>query len=79
MCTDRCVQQHTCDNDMCGKVVARVEPYLCSNPLSKYYHLVMNIRSGDLQGAGERVEKVVSEREREQNTSPLLSAISNAY
>ena len=50
---------------MCGKVVARVEPYLSSNPLSKYYDLVMNIRSGDLQGAGERVEKVVSERERE--------------
>ncbi len=50
---------------MCGKVVARVEPYLSSNPLSKYYDLVMNIRSSDLQGAGERVEKVVSERERE--------------
>ena len=77
LCDARCVRKHVCGGKTCGQRFARVEENLVSNPLSRYYDLVLRVRSSELESIQHGAQYSGEQAEFHKQHSSMYNAAQN--
>ncbi len=77
LCDARCVRKHVCGGKRYGQRFAHVEENLVSNPLSRYYDLVLRVRSSELESIQHGAQYSGEQAEFHKQHSSMYNAAQN--